>query len=75
MREILPFVLVLACPLVMILMMRGGHGHVGHAHDAKPPREPVSLDELKRERDELNELIGARAERNVHSDEPTWSGR
>ena len=34
MRELLFIAVVLACPLMMILMMRGGHG--GHDHDAKP---------------------------------------
>lgn len=32
MRELLFLLLVLACPLTMLLMMRGGHG--GHSHDA-----------------------------------------
>lgn len=68
---------VLACPLMMIFMMRGmhgGHGHGGHGpagHHADepaettPPRAMMSLDELKRERDELNALIGDRAEEAV----------
>jgi Protein of unknown function (DUF2933) len=67
MREILPFILIAACPLMMFFMMRG-HGHGGHAQaDPKPPRAQMSLDELKRERDELNTLIGDRAEQVVHS--------
>lgn len=32
MRELLFLLLVLACPLAMILMTRGGHGHGGHTH-------------------------------------------
>lgn len=32
MRELLFLLLVLACPLAMLLMMRGGHGHGGHSH-------------------------------------------
>ncbi len=70
---------VLACPLMMIFMMRGMHGGHGHAHgghdhaghhadesaETTPPRETMSLDELKRERDELNALIGDRAEEAV----------
>jgi len=31
MKELLFIALVLACPLMMVLMMRG-HGHGGHAH-------------------------------------------
>jgi YHS domain-containing protein len=31
MRELLFLLLVLACPLAMFFMMRGGHGHGGHS--------------------------------------------
>jgi hypothetical protein len=68
----------LACPLMMIFMMRGmhgghGHGHAGHGAPAEPaetprPRETMSIDELKRERDELNALIGERAEEAVEAE-------
>jgi DUF2933 family protein len=53
----LPVLLVLACPLMMVFMMRGMHGG-GHAHGSHSPK---SLDELKAERDRLNEEIGRRA--------------
>jgi hypothetical protein len=64
----LPFILVLACPLMMVFMMRGMHGHGGHRADGPKPREQMSLDELKRERDELNDEIGKRAELSAHAD-------
>ncbi len=48
--------LVLACPLLMWLMMRGGHGHGGHGHASKP----ASTDDLRRRRDELDREIAAR---------------
>lgn len=57
---LLPFLLVLACPLIMVFMMRdmhGGRGQAGHGD-----RGPSSLEELKAERDRLNEEIGRRAE-------------
>jgi hypothetical protein len=66
----LPIVLLLACPLIMISMMRGvhgGHGQGGHAQPDQKPRERMSLDELKQARDELNEEIGDRAEQIVHA--------
>jgi len=67
----LPFLFILICPIAMVFMMRGMHGHGGvgkHAQAApKPSRDQMSLDELKHERDELNELIGDRAEQAVHS--------
>jgi len=59
--------LVLACPLMMIFMMRGGHGHGGahsdhagggHGRDAEPG--PTSTDDLRRKRDELDRLIEER---------------
>lgn len=67
---LLSLLVVLACPLMMVFMMRGmhgGHGHAGHGGHGhgeaqKPPRDGMSLDELKRERDELNDLIMDRAE-------------
>ncbi len=73
MREFLFLALVLACPLMMIFMMRGGHARGGHDHsgddepEATTPRERMSLDQLKHERDELNELIAQRAEQIVAS--------
>ena len=61
---LIPLLLVLACPLMMIFMMRGMHGHSGHApdHDGYHSRDRMTLDELKRERDMLNEQIADRAE-------------
>lgn len=63
---LLTLLLVLACPLMMIFMMRGmhgGHGH-GHAHGHAEPtsREQMSMEELEQARDELNDEIGRRAE-------------
>ena len=51
--------LVLACPLLMWWMMRGGHGHGGHAHNERPE----SVDDLLRRREALDEEIAARARR------------
>lgn len=49
--------LLLACPLLMVLMHRGGHGtHGSHEHDGATsgePSSPRSLEELRRQRDEL----------------------
>ena len=51
--------LVLACPLLMWWMMRGGHGHGGHGHN----EGPESVDDLLRRREALDEEIAARARR------------
>jgi hypothetical protein len=63
----LPFLLFLACPLMMVFMMKGMHGHGGKTQADAKPRKRMSLDELKHARDELNEEIGDRAEQIVHA--------
>lgn len=60
MGQYLFLLLVLACPLMMLFMMRGGHGHGGHAHGSGGAREPSSLNELRRRRDDLDGEIAAR---------------
>lgn len=70
MRELLILLLVLACPLVMFFMMRGGHGHAGHSHTTSAhvsDEQRLSAGELRRRRGELDRLIEERerAERPV----------
>jgi Protein of unknown function (DUF2933) len=70
---LIPILLFVACPLMMVFMMRGMHG--GHGRDADAaneakPRERMTLDELKHERDELNEQIGRRVE---EASEQKWA--
>ena len=80
MSQYLFLLLVLACPLMMIFMMRGhGHGashgqsgHTGHAgcghgghsghsgHTGERDEEPVSVDDLRRRRTELDRQIAER---------------
>jgi Protein of unknown function (DUF2933) len=67
--SLLPFLLVIACPLMMVFMMKGmhsGHGH-GHAQAEPKSRKQMNMDELKQARDELNDEIGQRAEQAVYS--------
>ena len=61
------FLLILACPLMMMFMMRGGHGHGGHAHNAGVSG-PSSLEELRRRRDELDAQIAAHDDRKEFDD-------
>jgi len=63
----LPFLLFLACPLMMVFMMKGMHGHGGNTRAGAKSHERMSLDELKHARDELNKEIGDRAEQVVHA--------
>lgn len=66
MAQYLYILLVLACPLMMIWMMRGmhGHGHSGQSHGAHHGRngadEPLSLEDLQRQREELDRQIRER---------------
>jgi Protein of unknown function (DUF2933) len=67
----LVLLLALACPLMMVFMMRGGHGHgqgshAGGSHGggeqatpADAAQEPPSLDELRARLDELQAQIQA----------------
>ena len=59
------FLLILACPLMMVFMMRG-HGHGGG--DEHRDTSATSVDELRRQRDELDREIAARADTDVHDD-------
>lgn len=58
MSNYLFLLLVLACPVGMWLMMRGGHGHGGPAQSHS--HGPASIDELHRRRDDLDQEIAAR---------------
>ncbi|MGH3085501.1 MAG: DUF2933 domain-containing protein, partial [Gaiellaceae bacterium] len=62
MRELLFVLLVLACPLAMFFMMRGSHGHGGHAHttSAADDEQRLSAEERRRQRGELDRLIEER---------------
>jgi hypothetical protein len=69
--------LVLACPLMMWAMMRGGHGHSSHGNrdqsgPAREPERPASTYDLRRQREELDSLI---EERELTERELTPSGR
>lgn len=52
---LLVLVLVLACPIGMWLMMRGGHGHGGHGDGMHGGA--ATIDELRRQRAELDRRI------------------
>ena len=63
MSNVLLLLLVLACPLMMWLMMRGGHGHGGgHAehHDRPQGLGAMTVDELRDLRNDLDAVIEAR---------------
>jgi Protein of unknown function (DUF2933) len=55
---LIPILFALACPLMMIFMMRGMHGH-GRS-SGRDRRHEASLDELYRRRDVLEQEIADR---------------
>ena len=74
MRTLILLLIVLACPLMMIFMMRGhGHGapsgHAGRGHSGHDREEPVSVDDLRRRRDELDRQIAEREWQGAASDD------
>lgn len=56
------FLLILACPLMMMFMMRG-HGHGGHSADVGDEPTTDSLADLKRRRAALDDEIASRENR------------
>ena len=71
---------LLACPLMMIFMMRGMHGDnadngdeqtAGDSNGQADPDSSSSLDELRRQRDELDRQI---EEREGEEQTPVGSG-
>ena len=59
MGDYLFLLLLLACPLMMVWMMRSGHGgHSGHGHSSSTSSTPV--DDLRRQRCELDRMIEER---------------
>ena len=58
--SVLLLLLVLACPVAMFFMMRGGHGAHGHAG---PAASTETLEDLRRRRDELDRELAARERR------------
>ena len=62
---VLVLLLVLACPLGMVWMMRGGHGHGSHSHDDRDDAEAPLMRErstkgLRELRDEIDRMIDER---------------
>lgn len=58
MGQYLFLLLLLACPLMMVFMMRGMHGGHGGTHKQDEPQG--SLEELRRQRDDLDRQIEQR---------------
>lgn len=64
MRSLLPFVFILICPLMMLFMMRGMHGHGAHPvekgtteADGIPDTQQDQIAELREQRDLLEARV------------------
>jgi len=70
--------IVLACPLMMVFMMRGMHGSHGHESrgDGAGATEPAetSMDDLRRRRAELDRLIDERENADSERELTSWGG-
>jgi hypothetical protein len=70
--------IVLACPLMMVFMMRGMHGGRGAQgdHDHGSPAEPAetSVDDLRRRRAELDRMIDERESAASGRELTSWGG-
>jgi hypothetical protein len=79
MRELLFIALVLACPLMMMFMMRDGHrhggGHAGHGGHVHGSNTGDSTEDLRRRREELDRLIEERERADERELEPMGWGR
>ncbi|MCL4368292.1 MAG: DUF2933 domain-containing protein [Actinobacteria bacterium] len=55
MKAFLPLLFVLVCPLMMVFMMRGMHGHGADAHkgDGAPGEETMTASQLRELRENL----------------------
>lgn len=83
--SLLFLLLLLACPLAMVWMMRGGHGghgHAGHGHSSHGPGHGCghghqgttsadSIEGLRRRRDELDAEIARLEEAASQTKTPT----
>jgi hypothetical protein len=54
--SLFPLLFVLACPLMMVLMMRGGHGHSGHDPGQAEVHDPAVMPSPRGREERIAEL-------------------
>jgi hypothetical protein len=70
MEKLLPLLFLLACPLMMIFMMRGMHGGGGRTrHDGHPADPAVRIDRDQRIAELEQEVADLRHVRSEHSED------
>jgi hypothetical protein len=57
MEKLLPLLFLLACPLMMIFMMKGMHGGGGHTHESGQAPKPKDQSENERRIAELEQQV------------------
>lgn len=73
MEQLLFLLILLACPLAMFFMMRGGHGHTT-SRDPNSPETDARVAELEREVARLRAAAGS-IPQEAHSPGPTVADR
>lgn len=72
MEKLLPLLFLLACPLMMIFMMKGMHGGGGHAGHEGHPADPAGQADRDRRLAELEQEVANL--RNSASEHPGGEG-
>lgn len=60
-RQAAPYALLLACPLMMVFMMSGGHGHGGHGDAGARAKGGAGREQIGPDREQIEDPSGSAA--------------
>ena len=75
MQNLWPLLFLLACPLMMIFMMKGMHGGSGHGAPAEHHRTPTEPDDRDRRIADLEQQVADLGDRATGRTKPDGSPR